>query len=158
MTKTSNAMWCWCSIGRIPFTDGLGLDHVGVEIPAWRDPGRRTFQDQCGRIAPSATSFPALLAHKAEEGALPVSNIWRIKRPASNDAIPSVVYMTQAASVGRTEESSKRPASITARAVSRSWRIPGRGNGDTEGFVKMLADATTDEVLGVPSSARTLAR
>ena len=142
------------SIGRIPFTEGLGLDHVGVEMDQRGviqvDEHFKTSVDgiyAIGDVIPGA-----MLAHKAEEeGIACVEYLADQATHINYDAIPSVVYTwPEAASVGRTEEQLKEAGidyskgSFPFMANSRA-----RANGDTEGFVKILADATTDEVLGV---------
>ena len=142
------------SIGRIPFTEGLGLDHVGVEMDQRGviqvDEHFKTSVDgiyAIGDVIPGA-----MLAHKAEEeGIACVEHLADQATHINYDAIPSVVYTwPEAASVGRTEEQLKEAGidyskgSFPFMANSRA-----RANGDTEGFVKILADATTDEVLGV---------
>lgn len=142
------------AVGRVPNTDNLGLDTVGVEL------------DERGRIAvdnhfrTSAENVYAIgdvirgpmLAHKAEEeGIACVERIARGYGHVNYDAIPGVVYThPEIASVGRTEEELKaagveyRKGSFPFRANSRARAI-----GDSEGFVKVLADARTDRVLGV---------
>ena len=142
------------SIGRKPFTQGLGLEEVGVAMD-----GRGViqvdgnFKTNVDGIYAIGDVIPgAMLAHKAEEEG--IARVERIAGQATHinyDAIPSVVYTwPEAASVGRTEEQLKadgvvyNKGSFPFMANSRA-----RANGDTEGFVKVLADAATDEVLGV---------
>ena len=142
------------SIGRIPFTEGLGLDHVGVEMDQRGviqvDEHFKTSVDgiyAIGDVIPGA-----MLAHKAEEeGIACVEHLAGQVTHINYDAIPSVVYTwPEAASVGRTEEKLKEAGvdyskgSFPFMANSRA-----RANGDTDGFVKILADAATDEVIGV---------
>lgn len=142
------------SIGRKPFTEGLGLEDAGVEMD-----GRGVIQVD-GNFKTSVDGIYAIgdvipgpmLAHKAEEEG--IACVERIAGQATHinyDAIPSVVYTwPEAASVGRTEEQLKsdgiayNKGSFPFMANSRA-----RANGDTEGFVKILADEATDEVLGV---------
>ena len=142
------------SIGRRPFTDGLGLDGIGVE----RDPGGRIKVD-----AAYATNIPGIyaigdviagpmLAHKAEEeGVALVERLAGQRSHVDYDVIPSVVYTwPEIAAVGQTEEELKAagieyrvgkfPFSANARA---------RANGDTDGFVKILAETASDRVRGV---------
>ena len=142
------------SIGRIPFTGGLGLQEVGVEMD-----NRGVIQvdenfvtNVAGIYAIGDVIPGAMLAHKAEEEG--IACVERLAGQATHinyDAIPSVVYTwPEAASVGRTEEQLKesgidyKKGSFPFMANSRA-----RANGDTDGFVKILADAATDEVLGV---------
>lgn len=142
------------SIGRIPFTANLGLEDVGVEMD-----GRGViqvdgnFKTNVDGIYAIGDVIPgAMLAHKAEEEG--VACVERLAGQATHinyDAIPSVVYTwPEAASVGRTEEQLKQAGiaynkgNFPFMANSRA-----RANGETDGFVKILADAATDEVLGV---------
>ena len=142
------------SIGRRPFTDGLGLEEAGVEMDdrgvIQVDDHYKTSVDgiyAIGDVIPGA-----MLAHKAEEEGIACVERLAGQAPHVNyDAIPSVVYTwPEAASVGRTEEQLKedgvdyRKGAFPFLANSRA-----RANGDTDGFVKILADAATDEVLGV---------
>ena len=142
------------SIGRKPFTEGLGLEDAGVVMD---DRGviqvDGNFKTNIDGIYAVGDVIPgAMLAHKAEEEG--IACVERIAGQATHinyDAIPSVVYTwPEAASVGRTEEQLKaggvayNKGSFPFMANSRA-----RANGDTEGFVKILADAATDEVLGV---------
>jgi dihydrolipoamide dehydrogenase len=142
------------SIGRVPFTANLGLEDVGVEMD-----GRGViqvdvnFKTNVDGIYAIGDVIPgAMLAHKAEEEG--IACVERLAGQATHinyDAIPSVVYTwPEAASVGKTEEQLKdagidyNKGSFPFMANSRA-----RANGDTGGFVKILADAATDEVLGV---------
>jgi dihydrolipoamide dehydrogenase len=142
------------AIGRRPFTNGLGLDAVGVAL------------DAQGRIevdAGFATNIPgiyaigdairgAMLAHKAEEEGIALAERLAGQHPTIDyDAIPAVVYTwPEVASVGKTEEQLKA-AGIAYRAGKFPFTANPRArcNGDTEGFVKILADSSTDRVLGV---------
>jgi dihydrolipoamide dehydrogenase len=142
------------SIGRKPFTEGLGLEGAGV---AMDDRGviqvDANFKTNVDGIYAIGDVIPgAMLAHKAEEEG--IACVERLAGQATHinyDAIPSVVYTwPEAASVGKTEEQLKadgvayNKGSFPFMANSRA-----RANGDTEGFVKILADQATDEVLGV---------
>jgi dihydrolipoamide dehydrogenase len=142
------------AIGRVPYTEGLGLDAVGVKL----DDRRRVVTD-----AHFATSVPGIyaigdviagpmLAHKAEDEGVAVAEIIAGKAGHVNyDVIPNVVYTyPELASVGRTEEDLK--AAGTAYNVGKfPFTANGRAkvNMTTDGFVKVLADAITDRVLGV---------
>ena len=92
-----------------------------------------------------------MLAHKAEEeGIACVEYLADQATHINYDAIPSVVYTwPEAASVGRTEEQLKEAGIDYSKGSFPFMANWARANGDTEGFVKILADATTDEVLGV---------
>jgi dihydrolipoamide dehydrogenase len=142
------------SIGRVPFTANLGLAEVGVEMDSRGviqvDDNFKTNVDgiyAIGDVIPGP-----MLAHKAEEeGIACVEKLAGQATHINYDAIPSVVYTwPEAASVGKTEEQLKdagvdyNKGSFPFMANSRA-----RANGDAEGFVKILADAATDEVLGV---------
>ncbi|MGA8755769.1 MAG: dihydrolipoyl dehydrogenase [Stellaceae bacterium] len=140
--------------GRRPFTEGLGLDEVGV---ACDGQGRVVVDDGFATNRPGIYAIGdvirgPMLAHKAEEEGIAVAERLAGQKPEVNyDAIPAVIYTwPEVASVGKTEEELK------AAAIShRAGRFPftanprARANGDTEGFVKILADAASDRVLGV---------
>jgi len=142
------------SVGRRPNTEGLGLDAVGVA------------RDEAGRIVVDdafATSVPSIyaigdvirgpmLAHKAEEeGIAAVERLAGQKPHVDYDAIPSVIYTwPEVASVGGTEEELKAAAIPYHTGKFPFTANPrARTNGYTEGFVKILAEAETDRVLGV---------
>jgi dihydrolipoamide dehydrogenase len=142
------------SIGRRPYTEGLGLEKVGLK------------PDNKGRIAVDkhyATQVAGIyaigdviegpmLAHKAEDEAVAVAEIIAGQAGHVNyEAIPAVVYTApEVATVGRTEEELK-----AANVAYKAGKFPftansrARANASTEGFVKILADAKTDRVLGV---------
>ncbi|MEE2996564.1 MAG: dihydrolipoyl dehydrogenase [Pseudomonadota bacterium] len=142
------------AIGRIPFTDGLGLEDVGVAMDSRGiiqvDDNFKTNVD--GIYAVGDVIPGAMLAHKAEEeGIACVENLAGQVAHVNYDAIPSVVYTSpEAASVGKTEQQLKeagveyKKGNFPFTANSRA-----RANGYTDGFVKIMADAETDEVLGV---------
>jgi dihydrolipoamide dehydrogenase len=142
------------AIGRRPFTDGLGLDTIG----AARDDKGRVITDSEFRTnlegirAIGDCREGPMLAHKAEDEA--VACIERIAGRAGHvnyDAIPAVVYTApQVASVGRTEEELKA-AGIAYKLGKFPFTANARAKtlAATDGFVKMLADAKTDRVLGV---------
>jgi dihydrolipoamide dehydrogenase len=142
------------SIGRRPYTEGLGLENVGVAL------------DQQGRVVVDegfATNIPGIYAigdvirgpmleHKAaEEGVALAERLAGQKSRVDYDAIPAVIYTwPEVASVGKTEEELK-----AAAVPYRTGKFPftanprARTNGYTEGFVKILAESETDRVLGV---------
>jgi dihydrolipoamide dehydrogenase len=142
------------AIGRRPFTDGLGLDEIGVA----RDPAGRVTVD--GGFATNVPGIYAIgdvirgpmLAHKAmEEGVAVIERLAGQKPGIDYDAIPGVVYTwPEVAAVGKTEEELKA-AGIEYRVGKFPFTATPRArtNGDTDGFVKVLADAATDRVLGV---------
>jgi dihydrolipoamide dehydrogenase len=141
------------AVGRVPYADGLGLAELGVE----RD--NRGFIRVNGRFETNVPGIFAIgdvipgpmLAHKAEdEGAVCAEMMAGQAGHIDYDAIPAVVYTwPEAASVGRTEESLKtdgiayRVGKFPMTANSRA-----RTTGDTEGLVKLLADAKTDRLIG----------
>ncbi|HEV2629880.1 MAG TPA: dihydrolipoyl dehydrogenase [Pseudolabrys sp.] len=142
------------STGRVPYTDGLGLKELGVTM------------DERGRVAVDhyyATSVPGIwaigdviagpmLAHKAEDEGIAVAEILVGQAGHVNyDVIPAVVYtMPEIASVGKTEEELKA-ANVAYNVGKFPFTANGRAkaNQQTDGFVKILADAKTDRVLGV---------
>src|SRR5690242_4352416 len=142
------------SIGRVPYTEGLGLKELGVKL------------DERGRIVVDhyyATNVPGIwaigdviagpmLAHKAEDEGVAVAEILVGQAGHVNyDAIPNVVYTyPEIAVVGKTEEDLKA-AGIAYTAGKFPMTANGRAkvNMTTEGFIKILADAKTDRVLGV---------
>ena len=142
------------SIGRIPFTEGLGLQEVGIEMDKRGviqvDDHFKTNVDgiyAIGDVIPGA-----MLAHKAEEeGIACVEQLVGKVSHINYDAIPAVVYTwPEVASVGKTEEQ-LQDAGLTYKIGSFPFiaNSRARANGSTDGFVKILADADTDEVLGV---------
>jgi dihydrolipoamide dehydrogenase len=142
------------SIGRVPYTEGLGLKELGVKL------------DERGRVIVDhyyATNVPGIwaigdviagpmLAHKAEDEGVALAEILVGQAGHVNyDAIPNVVYTyPEIATVGKTEEELK-----AARVAYNVGKFPFTANGrakvnlTTEGFVKIIADAKTDRVLGV---------
>ena len=141
------------SVGRVPYTEGLGLEHVGVQ----RDNKGRILTD--GHFSTNVTGIYAIgdviagpmLAHKAEDEGVAVAEILAGRAGHVNyDVIPNVVYTyPEVASVGKTEEELKA-AGIAYNAGKFPFTANGRAkvNHTTDGFVKILADAKTDRVLG----------
>ncbi len=141
------------AIGRIPYTAGLGLEEVGVA----KDPKGRIVTD-----AHYASSVPGIyaigdviagpmLAHKAEDEGVACAELLAGKAGHVNyDVIPGVVYtFPEVASVGKTEDELKA-AGIAYKVGKFPFTANGRTkvNNTTDGFVKILADAATDRVLG----------
>jgi dihydrolipoamide dehydrogenase len=142
------------AIGRVPYTEGLGLDAVGVK------------RDERGRVAVDAhfaTNVPGIyaigdviagpmLAHKAEDEGVAAAEIIAGRAGHVNyDVIPNVIYtFPEVASIGKSEEELKA-AGIAYNIGKFPFTANGRAkvNMQTEGFVKILADAKTDRVLGV---------
>jgi len=142
------------AIGRRPYTDGLGLEAAGVAID---NKGRIPVDDGFatnvkGIYAIGDVIAGPMLAHKAsEEGVVLAERLAGQKGHVNYGAIPAVVYTwPEVATVGRGEEELK-----TAGIAYKTGKFPftanprARANADTEGFVKILADAKTDRVLGV---------
>lgn len=141
-------------IGRVAYTEGLGLDKAGVEV------------DERGRIKVDAhlktnvdgvhaigdAIIGPMLAHKAMEEGVVLAERLAGQSPHMNyDVIPGVVYtQPEVASVGKTEEELKE-AGVEYRAGKFPFTANGRAkaNQQTDGFVKILADKKTDKVLGV---------
>ncbi|NNL02749.1 MAG: dihydrolipoyl dehydrogenase [Eudoraea sp.] len=146
--------YCLVSVGRRPYTDGLNAGAAGIVL------------DKMGRVEVNnhlQTNIPniyaigdvvkgAMLAHKAEEEGAMVAEIIAGQKPHIDyNLIPGVVYTwPEVAAVGKTEEELKeagveyKSGQFPMRALGRS-----RASMDTDGFVKILADKKTDEVLGV---------
>jgi dihydrolipoamide dehydrogenase len=142
------------SIGRVPFTEGLGLEDAGVK----KDNRGRVIVDAhlrtnvAGIYAIGDAIAGPMLAHKAEdEGVAAAETIAGKAGHVNYDVIPNVVYtFPEIASVGKTEEELK--AAGVAYQVGKfpfTANARARANLATEGFVKILADAKTDRVLGV---------
>jgi dihydrolipoamide dehydrogenase len=142
------------AIGRVPFTDGLGLEAAGVK----KDNRGRVVIDPhfqtsvAGIYAIGDAVAGPMLAHKAEEEGVAAAEIIAGQAGHVNyDVIPNVVYTRpEIASVGKTEEELK--AASVAYNVGKfpfTANARARANLATDGFVKILADARTDRVLGV---------
>ena len=146
--------YCLVSVGRKPYTENLGLDSVGIDT------------DKLGRIIidrqfntsnkdifaiGDVVSGP-MLAHKAEEEGIAVAEILKNQKPHIDyNLIPNVIYTwPEVSSVGKTEQQlveekiNYKKGSFPMRALGRS-----RASNDLSGFVKILADKKTDEILGV---------
>jgi dihydrolipoamide dehydrogenase len=142
------------AIGRVPYTEGLGLEALGVKKDnrgrVVVDPHYKTSVD--GIYAIGDVIAGPMLAHKGEEEGVAAAEIIAGRAGHVNyDVIPNVVYTTpEIASVGKTEEELK--AAGVAYNVGKfpfTANARARANLATEGFVKILADAKTDRVLGV---------
>ncbi len=142
------------AIGRRPYTKGLGLETIGVARDAQ---GRVVVDDGFATSVPGIYAIGdvirgPMLAHKAmEEGVALAEQLAGQKPSIDYNAIPAVVYTwPEVASVGNTEEELKAAGtSYRAGKFPFSATPRARTNGDTEGFVKILADSATDQVLGV---------
>jgi dihydrolipoamide dehydrogenase len=142
------------SIGRVPNTDGLGADAVGLKIDAR---GFIEVDDHCRTNLPNVFAIGdvvrgPMLAHKGEEEGVMVAELIAGQKAHVNLAtIPWVIYTSpEIAWVGKTERELKAEG-VPYRVGQFPFSINGRalGHGDTHGFVKMLAHGRTDEILGV---------
>jgi dihydrolipoamide dehydrogenase len=142
------------AVGRVPNTEGLGLEAVGIELDErGRIPVDEHFRTEAeGIYAIGDVIAGPMLAHKAEEeGIACVEGIVTGYGHVNYDAIPGVVYThPEVASVGKTEEELKE-AGVDYKKGVFPFKANGRARtlGDTDGKVKILADAATDRVLGV---------
>ncbi|GGX26170.1 dihydrolipoyl dehydrogenase [Aquimarina muelleri] len=146
--------YCLVSVGRRPYTDGLNAEAAGVKL---NDRGQVEVNDHLQTSASNIYAIGdvikgAMLAHKAEEEGTFVAETLAGQKPHIDyNLIPGVVYTwPEVAAVGKTEEElieagvKYKSGQFPFRALGRS-----RASGDLDGFVKILADETTDEVLGV---------
>jgi dihydrolipoamide dehydrogenase len=151
---TIDTDYCLIAIGRRPYTDGLGLENTGVKLD---EKGKIIVGDHLQTDVPNIYAIGdvikgAMLAHKAEEEGMYVVEILAGQKPHIDyNLIPGVVYTwPEIASVGKTEETLKaegvefKVGKFPMKALGRS-----RASGDTDGFVKVIAQKDTDEILGV---------
>jgi dihydrolipoamide dehydrogenase len=146
--------YCLVAVGRSPYSEGLGLDNAGIQLDERK---RIAVNDHLETSVPGIFAIGdvirgAMLAHKAEEeGALVAEYIAGQKPHINYNLIPGVCYTwPEAASVGASEQDLKTKG--TAYNVGKfPFRALGRAraSGDLDGFVKVLADKETDEILGV---------
>ena len=147
-----NGDYCLVSVGRRPYTEGLGLEKVGIELDRGKivvDDHLKTKEDNIFAIGDVIRG--AMLAHKAEEEGVYVAERLAGQKPHINYLlIPGVVYTwPEVASVGFTEEQLKeqgrayKVGSFPYKALGRA-----RASMDLDGLVKILADKNTDEILG----------
>jgi len=153
-TITLDGDYSLVSVGRRPYTDGLNADKAGVKIT---ERGQIEVNDHLQTSVPNIYAIGdvikgAMLAHKAEEEGVFVAETIAGQKPHIDyNLIPGVVYTwPEVAAVGKTEEQLKE-AGVEYKAGSFPFKALGRSraSGDTDGFVKILADAKTDEVLGI---------
>lgn len=146
--------YCLVAVGRSPFTEGLGLANIGISLDERK---RIPVNDHLETIVPGIFAIGdvvrgAMLAHKAEEEGVVVAEYMAGQRPHINyNLIPGVAYTwPEAAAVGATEQELKaagkeyKTGKFPFRALGRA-----RASGDIDGFIKILADKNTDEILGV---------
>lgn len=142
------------STGRVPCSDNLGLENLGIETdPKGFVPVNEDYQTPVsGVYAVGDLIGGAMLAHKAsEEGIVCVERIAGMKSHVNYDAIPAVVYThPEIASVGKSEEQLKDLGIAYKKGIC-PYGASGRALalGDSQGRVKILADAKTDRILGV---------
>lgn len=147
--------YCIVAVGRTAYSEGLGLENIGVSLD---DRGKKIPVNEhletsvAGVYAIGDVVKGAMLAHKAEDEGVYVAERIAGQQPHIDyNLIPGVVYTwPEVASVGKTEEQLKESAH-KYKTGSFSFKASGRAKAsmDTDGFVKVLADAETDEVLGV---------
>ncbi|MDA8595888.1 dihydrolipoyl dehydrogenase [Flavobacteriaceae bacterium] len=142
------------SVGRSPYTEGLGLENVGIKTS---ERGQIETNDHLQTSASNIYAIGdvvkgAMLAHKAEEEGTMVAEIIAGQKPHIDyNLIPGVVYTwPEVASVGKTEEQLK-DAGVAYKSGVFNMRALGRARAsmDTDGLVKVLADKNTDEILGM---------
>ena len=146
--------YCLVSVGRKPFTENLNISSLGIET---NDKGQIKVNDllqtSCNNVYAIGDVIKGpMLAHKAEEEGVMVAEIMAKQKPHINyNLIPNVIYTwPEVASVGKTEKQLSddgveyKKGQFPFRALGRS-----RASMDTDGFVKILADKKTDEILGV---------
>lgn len=146
--------YCLVAVGRSAYTNGLGLEKAGIAVD---ERGRITVNEHLETTAKNIYAIGdvvrgAMLAHKAEEEGVFVAETIAGQRPHINyRLIPGVVYTwPEVAGVGFTEEELKKEGRAY-KTGSFPFKASGRARAsmDTDGFIKVLADATTDELLGV---------
>ncbi len=151
---TFEADYCLVAVGRKAYTEGLGLENVGLVA---NNRGQVEVNDHLQTTVPNIYAIGdvvrgAMLAHKAEEEGVFIAEQLAGQKPHMNyNLIPGVVYTwPEIAAVGKTEEELKaagveyKVGNFPIKALGRA-----RASMDTAGFIKILADKTTDEVLGV---------
>ena len=141
------------SIGRRPNTEGLGLDAAGLETNqrGQVEVDHRFATRVAGVWAIGDVTPGPMLAHKAEdEGIAVAENIAGLTGIVNHDVIPSVVYtMPEIAGVGLTEEQAREHGEVKVGKFPMMANSRAKTNREPDGFVKIIADAKTDRVLGV---------
>ena len=145
--------YCLVSVGRKPYTEGLNLEKIGVELDS---KGRVNINERFetsieGIYAIGDVVRGTMLAHKAEEEGIAVAELISGQKPHINyNLIPNVIYTwPEVASVGKSQEQLEnekieiKVGKFPMRALGRS-----RASGDLDGFVKIIADKKSDEILG----------
>ena len=148
------ADYCLVAVGRSAFTNKLGLENTNISVDKR---GRVDVNENLQTSEPNIFAIGdvvrgAMLAHKAEEEGVFVAEFMAGEKPHMNyNLIPGVVYTwPEVAAVGKTEEELKTDG-VKYKVGSFPFKASGRAraSSDTDGFVKVLADANTDEILGV---------
>ena len=141
------------SIGRRPNTEGLGLDAIGLDV---NSRGQIETDHEFATKVPGVWAIGdvipgPMLAHKAEdEGIAVAENIAGLTGIVNHDVIPSVVYTApEIAGVGLTEEAAKERGPVKVGKFPMLANSRAKTNHEPDGFVKVIADADTDKVLGV---------
>ncbi len=146
--------YCLVAVGRRPYTDGLNVEKAGVKLT---ERGQVEVNNHLQTSVPNIYAIGdvvkgAMLAHKAEEEGVMVAEYLAGQKPHIDyNLIPGVVYTwPEVAAVGKTEEQLKADG-IAYKVGNFPYRALGRAraSSDLDGFVKILADAKTDEVLGI---------
>lgn len=150
-----DADYCIVAVGRTAYTEGLGLENIGIKT---EERGNKIPVNEhletpvSGVYAIGDVIKGAMLAHKAEDEGVYVAEHLAGQKPHINyNLIPGVVYTwPEVASVGYTEEQLKEQG-VQYKSGSFPFKASGRAKAsmDTDGFVKVLADAKTDEILGI---------
>ena len=149
-----DAEYCLVAVGRKPYTEGLGLENVGISTD---DRGRIPVNEHLqtnvdGVYAIGDVIKGVMLAHKAEEEGVFVAETIAGEKPHINyNLIPGVVYTwPEGAGVGKLEEELKEEG-IAYKVGKFPFKASGRARAsdDTDGFIKVIADKETDEILGV---------
>ena len=152
-SETLEADCVLVSIGRRPNTDGLGLDKIGLQLNArGQIETDHDFRTSVPGVWAIGDVIPGpMLAHKAEdEGIAVAENIAGLTGIVNHDVIPSVVYtMPEIAGVGLTEEQAKEHGEVKVGKFPMLANSRAKTNHEPDGFVKVIADAKTDRVLGV---------
>ncbi len=146
--------YCLVSVGRKPYTEGLGAENISLKLD---NAGRIEVDEQLRSNVPNVFAIGdvvrgAMLAHKAEDEGIFVAEVIAGQQPHIDyNLIPSVVYTwPEVAAVGKTESQLKeggvkyKTGKFPVRALGRA-----RASMDIDGFIKVLADEETDEILGV---------
>ena len=153
-TVTFTGDYCLIAVGRRAYTDALNVEKIGINLT---EKGQIAVNEQLQSSIPNIYAIGdvvkgAMLAHKAEEEGVAVAEFLAKQKPHIDyNLIPNIVYTwPEVAAVGKTEDELKstgiayKSGKFSMRALGRS-----RASGDIDGFVKILADKNTDEILGV---------